>query len=159
MTFNFFLLTLFSAHLSAVQITLPDGTVSEMISYEVPGRNVKEAPSSNKLFFIDKNPVTQKIYRAFDPTYIQRLKSLCDDCPVAGVTESEKENFCGWAGKRTPTAGELKTAVANKEKNFRCAADDKHIKALRRPKKSKPVVSKYTTENMFKGGACDPVLE
>lgn len=150
----FTLILLFAAPIQSVQIALSNETLTEMLLCEVPAQQSK---SSIKPFFIDKSPVTQKIFRAFDPTYIKRIDTICDECPVLDATDTEKESFCVWAGKRMPSAQELKTQNRTKEEGFWCAIDKEHPKASQKSTKIKPASKKTLLPNLFKGGTCDPV--
>ena len=128
---------------ASIEIPLPGGMVTKMIFHGS--------------FFIDESPANQEMYRAFDPTYIQRLKSLCADCPALDVDPSQRAAFCQWAGKRLPTEEELKIAGVKDGKGFRCAVDQDR---LHRAAPSKPIDEVFNPKKSFgtiKGGTCDPI--
>jgi formylglycine-generating enzyme required for sulfatase activity len=68
-----------------------------------------------KSFYIDKTEVTNRAFldfcRATGHTPSESAQLSPGDYPVVNVTNEDARSFCGWAGKRLPTADEWEKAA------------------------------------------------
>ena len=65
-------------------------------------------------FYIDRNEITVKQFKRFDPKYDEKpftANQPCPNCPAMAIDWESADRYCKWARKRLPTLRQWETAA------------------------------------------------